>query len=70
MLELKVIYIDIEEQTEQKKNEFIDLPAATFKRGCSLPIRIKSAEFKLLKLVESSIASCKYQYLEIQKRNN
>lgn len=31
------------------------LPAATFNCGCSLLIRIKSAEFKLVKLVESSI---------------
>ena len=34
-----------------------DLPAATLRRGCSLLMRIKSAEFKLLKLVESSMNS-------------
>jgi hypothetical protein len=58
MLELNVII-------GTKKNLIKNIPDATFKRGCSLPIRIKSAEFKLLKLEESSIGSCKYKYLKI-----
>ncbi len=42
--------------TKRKKRTLIlYIPAATFNRGCSLLIRINSAEFKLLKLVESSI---------------
>lgn len=55
-------YAGIKIYHRRKKRSPI-LPAATFNRGCSLLIRIKSAEFKLLKLVESSIDSCKYKYL-------
>lgn len=47
---------------------FFDLPAATFNRGCSFPMRIKSAEFRLLKLVESSIGSCKSSNLQSQQK--
>jgi hypothetical protein len=43
---------------QTKRNKSAHIPAANFNRGCSLLIRIKSAEFKLVKLVESSIYIC------------
>ncbi len=42
-------------RNEKKRTSNLYVPAATFNRGCSLLIRINSTEFKLLKLVESSI---------------
>jgi hypothetical protein len=48
----------------------LDLPAATFSRGCSLLIRIKSIEFKLFKLVESSIHTNVYLERQKEKQTN